>query len=137
MASAGTEATHEPLREPGPMPLSQLVGEPQPDVEIAALVQDSRRVRPGSLFFCVPGLTRDGHDHAPEAVRRGAAALMVERPLDLDVPQVVVPSVRGAMGVMASRFHGDPSRALEVVGVTGTNGKTTTAFLVRSVLEAA
>jgi UDP-N-acetylmuramoyl-L-alanyl-D-glutamate--2,6-diaminopimelate ligase len=119
------------------MPLSRLAGDRQADVQIADLAQDSRRVRPGTLFFCVPGLTRDGHDFAAEAVRRGAAALVVERPLDLDVPQVVVPSVRAAMGAMASRFHGDPSEELDVVGVTGTNGKTTTAFLVRSVLEAA
>jgi UDP-N-acetylmuramoyl-L-alanyl-D-glutamate--2,6-diaminopimelate ligase len=107
------------------------------DVEIAALAYDDRRVAPGTLFFCVPGFTRDGHDFAPEAVARGASALVVERPLGLGVPEAVVESVRAAMGPAAARFHGDPSAALDVVGVTGTNGKTTTAFLVRALLEAA
>jgi len=106
-------------------------------VEIAALAYDNRRVAPGTLFFCVPGFTRDGHDFAPDAVARGAAALAVERPLGLGVPEVVVPSVRAAMGPAAARFYGDPTAELDVVGITGTNGKTTTAFLVRALLEAA
>jgi UDP-N-acetylmuramoyl-L-alanyl-D-glutamate--2,6-diaminopimelate ligase len=105
-------------------------------VEIAGLAYDSRRVTPGALFFCVKGEHSDGHDFAGQAVRDGAVALVVERPLDLGVPEVVVPSVRAAMGPMATRFHGDPSRRLRVVGVTGTNGKTTTAHLVRALLEA-
>jgi len=106
-------------------------------VEIAALAYDDRRVEPGTLFFCVPGFTRDGHDFAAAAVERGAAALVVERPLGLGVPEVVVDSVRAAMAPAAARFHGDPTAALDVVGVTGTNGKTTTAFLLRALLEAA
>jgi UDP-N-acetylmuramoyl-L-alanyl-D-glutamate--2,6-diaminopimelate ligase len=107
------------------------------DVEIATLAYDNRRVEPGTLFFCVPGFTRDGHDFAADAVARGAAALVVERPLRLGVPEVVVPSVRAAMAPAAARFHGDPTAELDVVGITGTNGKTTTAFLVRALLEAA
>ncbi|HMJ02934.1 MAG TPA: UDP-N-acetylmuramoyl-L-alanyl-D-glutamate--2,6-diaminopimelate ligase [Conexibacter sp.] len=107
------------------------------ETEISALAYDDRRVASGTLFFCVPGFTRDGHDFAPEAVARGAAALVVQRPLGLGVPEVVVPSVRGAMGPAAARFHGDPTAELDVVGITGTNGKTTTAFLVRALLEAA
>ncbi len=107
------------------------------DVDIAALAYDNRRVAPGTLFFCVPGFTRDGHDFAPDAVARGAAALVVERPLGLGVPEVVVESVRAAMAPAAARFHGDPTAELDVVGITGTNGKTTTAFLVRALLEAA
>jgi UDP-N-acetylmuramoyl-L-alanyl-D-glutamate--2,6-diaminopimelate ligase len=106
-------------------------------VEIADLAFDHRLVRRGTLFFCVPGFTRDGHDFAAEAVHAGAAALVVERPLRLDVPEVLVPSVRAAMAAAAARFHGDPTARLDVVGVTGTNGKTTTAFLVRELLEAA
>jgi UDP-N-acetylmuramoyl-L-alanyl-D-glutamate--2,6-diaminopimelate ligase len=106
-------------------------------VEIAALAYDNRKVQPGTLFFCVPGFTRDGHEFAPDAVARGAAALVVERELGLGVPEVVVPSVRAAMAPAAARFYGDPSERLQVVGVTGTNGKTTTAFLVRGLLEAA
>jgi UDP-N-acetylmuramoyl-L-alanyl-D-glutamate--2,6-diaminopimelate ligase len=107
------------------------------DAEISALAYDNRRAGPGTLFFCVPGLSRDGHDFAPDAVARGAVALVVERPLGLGVPEVVAESVRAAMGPAAARFHGDPTAELDVVGITGTNGKTTTAFLVRALLEAA
>jgi UDP-N-acetylmuramoyl-L-alanyl-D-glutamate--2,6-diaminopimelate ligase len=107
------------------------------ETEITALAYDNRRVEPGTLFFCVPGFTRDGHDFASDAVARGAAALVVERPLGLGVPEAVVSSVRAAMGPAAARFHGDPTAELDVVGITGTNGKTTTAFLVRALLEAA
>jgi UDP-N-acetylmuramoyl-L-alanyl-D-glutamate--2,6-diaminopimelate ligase len=106
-------------------------------VEIAGLAYDNREVARGTLFFCVPGFTRDGHDFAADAVARGAAALVVERPLPLEVPQVRVASVRRAMAPAAARFYGDPTARLEVAGVTGTNGKTTTAFLVRALLEAA
>ncbi|MBA3421121.1 MAG: UDP-N-acetylmuramoyl-L-alanyl-D-glutamate--2,6-diaminopimelate ligase [Thermoleophilaceae bacterium] len=108
-----------------------------PDVPITSLAYSSRDVAPGALFFCVPGFTADGHDFAPEAVARGAAALVCERPLGLGVPEVIVPAVRAAMGPAAARFHGDPTRELHVVGITGTNGKTTTAYLVRALLEAA
>jgi UDP-N-acetylmuramoyl-L-alanyl-D-glutamate--2,6-diaminopimelate ligase len=106
-------------------------------VEITGLAYDSRAVAPGSLFFCVSGFQRDGHDFAAEAIARGAAALVVERPLGLGAPEVLVPSVRAAMGPAAVCFYGDPSAELRVVGVTGTNGKTTTAFLLRALLEAA
>ena len=106
-------------------------------VEIESLAYDSRRVAPGTLFFCVSGLRSDGHDFAAAAVQAGAAALVVERPLGLGVPEVLVPSARAAMGPVAARFFGDPTAELDVVGVTGTNGKTTTAFLARALLEAA
>jgi UDP-N-acetylmuramoyl-L-alanyl-D-glutamate--2,6-diaminopimelate ligase len=102
---------------------------------IAALAYDNRTVEPGSLFFCVRGFTRDGHDFAPDAVARGAAALVVDHELPLDVPQVVVPDVRRAMAIAAAVFFGDPTRELQVSGVTGTNGKTTTAYLLRGLLE--
>src|SRR5436305_6319172 len=104
-------------------------------VEITGLAYDSRRVTPGTLFFAVPGFQYDGHDFAPEAVARGAAALVVERPLGLGVPEIVVGSVRETMGPAAARFYGDPSAELAVVAVTGTNGKTTTTFMVRAMLE--
>jgi UDP-N-acetylmuramoyl-L-alanyl-D-glutamate--2,6-diaminopimelate ligase len=106
------------------------------DIDITALAYDHRTVQPGTLFFCVPGLSRDGHEFAPAAVAAGAVALVVERPLGLGVPEVQVPSVRRAMAPAAARFYGDPTAALDVVGVTGTNGKTTTAYLVRALLEA-
>ena len=107
------------------------------DVEVTALAYDNRRVRPGTLFFAVPGFTRDGHDFAPQAAEAGAAAVVVERAVDVAVPQVRVASVRASMAVAAARFCGDPTASLPVVGITGTNGKTTTAFLVRELLEAA
>jgi len=109
---------------------------PAADVEIGGLAFDNRVVEPGTLFFCVPGFTRDGHDYAADAVARGAAALVVERELDVDVPQVRVPSARAAMAPVAARFCGDPTARLQVVGVTGTNGKTTSCFLIRELLEA-
>jgi UDP-N-acetylmuramoyl-L-alanyl-D-glutamate--2,6-diaminopimelate ligase len=107
-------------------------------VEIGSLAYDSRKVGPGTLFFCVRGEKADGHDFAPAAVQAGAAALVVERELpELEVAQVVVEHARAAMAPIAARFFGDPTAELRVVGVTGTNGKTTTAFLVREILEAA
>src|SRR3954467_408820 len=108
-----------------------------PPVEVTALAFDNRLVTPGTLFFCVPGFTRDGHDYAPDAIARGAAALVVQRPLGLGVPEVLVDDVRAAMAPAAAALNGAPTAALRAVGITGTNGKTTTAFLVRGLLEAA
>jgi UDP-N-acetylmuramoyl-L-alanyl-D-glutamate--2,6-diaminopimelate ligase len=105
--------------------------------EIADLAYDTRAVAPGALFFCVPGASRDGHDLAAEAVAAGAVALVVERLVAPDVPQLVVPSVRRAMPIAANEFFGSPSRELVVAGITGTNGKTTSAFLLASILDAA
>ena len=107
------------------------------DVEVAALAYDNRRVQPGTVFFCVRGFTRDGHDFAADAVARGAVALVVDHPLGLGVPEIVVEDVRAAMAPAAARLHGDPTATLRTIGVTGTNGKTTTAYLVRALLEAA
>src|SRR5680860_1371837 len=110
------------------MTLEDLIGE----VPGARLVA----TRPGALFCAIPGIRADGHDFAAAAVARGAAALLVERPLDLPVPQVVVDDARLGAALAASAVHGHPSRDLQVVGITGTNGKTTCAVLLRSVLEA-
>src|SRR5581483_2288937 len=106
-------------------------------VPVADLAYDTRAVGPGTVFFCVPGSTVDGHDLAADAVARGAVGLVVERRLPLDVRQLVVPSVRGAMGPLAASFFHHPSRELEVAAITGTKGKTTTAFLLHSILTAA
>jgi UDP-N-acetylmuramoyl-L-alanyl-D-glutamate--2,6-diaminopimelate ligase len=105
-------------------------------IPISSLAYDSRAVQVGGLFFCVPGFQSDGHEFAAQAIACGAVALVVERPLATGVPELVVQSARAAMGALAARFFGYPSRRLRVVGITGTNGKTTTAFLVRALLQA-
>jgi UDP-N-acetylmuramoyl-L-alanyl-D-glutamate--2,6-diaminopimelate ligase len=104
---------------------------------VSDLAYDAGAVGPGSLFVCVPGQRADGHDFAKAAVERGAVALIVERPLDLPVPQLVVFDARLAMALAADAFFGRPTRELEVAGVTGTNGKTTTAFVIYAILAAA
>jgi len=106
-------------------------------VEVLDLAYDARDVAPGALFFCVPGANADGHDFAAEAVSNGAVALVVERPLDATVPQVVVPDARAAMAVAADELFGRPTEQLQVAGVTGTSGKTTTSFLLYAILAAA
>ncbi len=118
----------------GPLEGAGIEGDPSTEVE--GLAYDSRAVEPGWLYFCVPGTVTDGHRFAADAVAAGASALVVERPLGLGVPEVVVGSVRQAMAPVAALFEGDPTADLTVAGVTGTNGKTTTAFLLRDLLEA-
>ena len=105
--------------------------------DLADLAYDTRAVTPGALFFCVRGASVDGHDLAPDAVAAGAASLVVERPVDVQVPQVVVDDSRAAMAVAADVFFEHPSHELDVVGITGTNGKTTTAHLLYAILAAA
>jgi UDP-N-acetylmuramoyl-L-alanyl-D-glutamate--2,6-diaminopimelate ligase len=106
-------------------------------LEIRELSYDAREVPRDSLFFCVPGAKADGHDFAADALERGAAALVVERRLEVEAPQLVVPSVRAAMPRAAVEFFGDPTARLPVAAITGTNGKTTTAYLLWSILAAA
>ncbi|HZT93382.1 MAG TPA: UDP-N-acetylmuramoyl-L-alanyl-D-glutamate--2,6-diaminopimelate ligase [Gaiellaceae bacterium] len=105
--------------------------------EVRDLAYAASTVTPGALFFAVPGEHADGHDFAAEAVERGAVALVVERRLDLSVPQVVVRDARAAMAAAADVFFGQPTRELAVVGVTGTSGKTTTSHLLFAILAAA
>ncbi len=106
-------------------------------MEISDLTYDNRRVGSGTLFFCFPGERSDGHEFAAAAVEAGASALVVERFLELDIPQARVADARAAMAPIAATFYGDPTSELTVIGVTGTNGKTTTAFLVRHLLDVA
>ena len=105
------------------------------EAEVTGIAYDSRQVVPGDLFCCLPGVVEDGHDHAPEAALAGASALLVERPLDLNVAQVLVPDARRTMALLASVLHGLPSRRLDVVGVTGTNGKTSVVHMLAEVLR--
>ncbi len=115
----------------------QLTGGDVAAVAVSDVVLDDRSVRPGDLFGCIPGARFDGHDFARSAVERGAVALLAERPLaDLDVPAVLVRSVRAAVGPIAHLVHGSPSRAMSLVGVTGTSGKTTVTHLVSQMLGA-
>jgi len=107
------------------------------DTTILDLAYDTRAARAGSLFFCVPGERADGHDFAPDAIRKGAVALVVQRRLQVAVPQLVVSDARPAMAVAADEFFGRPTEELEVAAVTGTAGKTTTAFVIYAVLAAA
>jgi UDP-N-acetylmuramoyl-L-alanyl-D-glutamate--2,6-diaminopimelate ligase len=107
------------------------------DVEALDLVYDARDAGPGAVFFCVRGERADGHDFAPQAVGNGAVALVVERPLAVGVPQIVVPDARAAMALGADAFFGRPTEELQVAGVTGTSGKTTTSFLLYAILAAA
>jgi UDP-N-acetylmuramoyl-L-alanyl-D-glutamate--2,6-diaminopimelate ligase len=107
------------------------------EADITAVTYRAEAVRPGALHACVPGFVADGHDFAGVAVENGSAALIVERVLEVDVPQLVVDSSRRAMAVAAAAFFGNPSAELRVAGVTGTNGKTTTVYLVHAILEAA
>lgn len=106
------------------------------EVEVTSVSYDSRRVSPGDLFFCVPGAKADGHDHAGAAKEAGAAALVVERSTGVGLPEIVVSNVRAAMPLISAEVMGRPADGLMLVGITGTNGKTTTAFLVESILRA-
>ncbi|MFZ4719644.1 MAG: UDP-N-acetylmuramoyl-L-alanyl-D-glutamate--2,6-diaminopimelate ligase [Ilumatobacteraceae bacterium] len=120
------------------LPAAVLRGTADPtSVPVTGVTHDSRRVRAGTLFCCIRGGSADGHDFAASAVAAGATALLVDHPLDLAVAQIVVPDTRWAMGRLAAAFWGHPSRSLTMVGVTGTNGKTTTSSLIAAVLEAA
>ncbi len=106
-----------------------------PATEIASLAFDNRKVQSGDLFFCIRGLASDGHDFAPAAVKAGALALVCERPLGLGVAEVIVPDSRAAMAPAAAAFNGFPTSEIRLAGITGTNGKTTTAFMLHEILE--
>ncbi|WML39001.1 UDP-N-acetylmuramoyl-L-alanyl-D-glutamate--2,6-diaminopimelate ligase [Neobacillus sp. OS1-2] len=111
-------------------PIHPYMGE---DPEITSIENDNRKVQKGSLFICINGYTVDGHDFAASAVNNGAAAILAERPLDLDVPIVVVNDTTRAMAVLADSFYGQPTKRLQLIGITGTNGKTTTSHLVEKI----
>lgn len=103
------------------------------ELEIAALNTDSRKREQNSLFICISGHNADGHDFAREAVKNGAVAVVCERELSLDVPQIIVENTRSVLGKIAANFYGNPSNRLKIVGITGTNGKTTTAYMLAEI----
>lgn len=107
------------------------------DVEITDITIDSRQARPGSVFVCITGEERDGHDFAAAAANAGAAVIVSERPLNSDIPVVVYENTKLALAAIASRFYGEPEKRLKLVGITGTNGKTTVSYLIKKILETA
>lgn len=113
--------------------ISRLIGDGE--TEIRGIQTDSRKVKPGDLFICVPGLVSDGHHFAAKAVELGAVALVVERDVEVNVPKLVVNDSRYAMAVIADYFYGHPSKNLKVIGITGTNGKTTTSYLIDKMIS--
>lgn len=126
------------------MKLSELVDvlhvktiESQIDVDVSGIETDSRRVKPGDVFIALRGFTVDGHDYIETALKRGAAALVVEKPVAASVPVVVVPDTRRAMGFLANRLYDYPSHQLNLIGITGTNGKTTTTHFISQLLQSA
>lgn len=129
---------------PPSVPLSELLGKPRPavvshgpDPLIRGLAYDSRKVRPGDLFVCLRGARDDGHRHAVDAARRGAAAVLAERSVEgLDgLTLITVADSRRELARVAARFYGEPSASLHLTGVTGTEGKTTTVYLLDTVLR--
>ncbi len=118
------------------VPGSRQIGDP--GAEVTGIAYDSRRVKPGDLFVAIRGRVHDGHDFIGPARQAGASAVMVEDEVRAGAgPGIVVPDSRHALGIVSSRFFGYPSQSLKVMGVTGTNGKTTTTYLLRSILRAA
>lgn len=125
-----------PIRLRQVLPDAEIAG--APDLVVEGCSADSRRLRPGDLFAALAGIERDGHDYIPEAVARGASAILAQRPVPgLGVPVCRVRNSRDAFGRVCQALAGDPSRQLKVVGITGTNGKTTTSFLIASILATA
>src|SRR5215213_2800317 len=108
-----------------------------PTAEVRSLAYDSRQVEPGALFIGLQGMKASGSDFASEAIARGAVAVIASQPppAPVSVPWIVVSDARDAMAVLAAEFYGHPSDVMTVIGITGTNGKTTTAYLMRAVCE--
>ncbi|WP_425335378.1 UDP-N-acetylmuramoyl-L-alanyl-D-glutamate--2,6-diaminopimelate ligase [Salipaludibacillus daqingensis] len=114
------------------LPACKYIGEDNPSIQ--SLEMDSRKIEAGSLFFCVPGFTVDGHDFAEQAIKMGAVALVVEKEIQVDVPMIKVRDVKRTMAILSAHFYQLPSSKMHMIGVTGTNGKTSTTHLIHSIL---
>ena len=118
--------------------VSETINEKNPlEIEISGLQTDSRRCRGGELFICLTGGVQDSHTFAEQSIKNGAAALLTERRLPVTAPQIVVENSRVAMSILAANFYGNPSKKLKIIGITGTNGKTTVSYMLASILQSA
>ncbi len=117
--------------------VESVVGREWENLWVAGMSDDSRFVKKGELFFCRRGINYDTHEFAHEATSRGAVAVVCERALDLSLPQIIVEDGREAMAMLAAKFYNYPSKKLKVIGITGTNGKTTVSYMISSILQSA
>ena len=105
------------------------------DIDIKSLSYNSNSIQEGCMFICIKGERTDGHNYAADAVSKGAAAVFAEKELDLDVPQIIVKDTKRTLAYISAAFYGEPSKELNIIGVTGTNGKTTVTHLIQKILE--
>ncbi|MCM3182882.1 UDP-N-acetylmuramoyl-L-alanyl-D-glutamate--2,6-diaminopimelate ligase [Priestia megaterium] len=115
--------------------LHDFVQLPEQNIDITSIEMDSREVKPGALFICIDGYTVDGHSFAQMAVEKGAVAILAEKPVDVEVPVVRVKSTKRAMAVLADAFYNQPTQKMHLIGVTGTNGKTTITHLIEHIFK--
>ena len=116
-------------------PLDVLELHADPELDITGISYDSRTTKPGELFVAVTGFAADGHKFIPKAVERGAAAILCERAPEADIPYVVAGSTRRALALVSAAWFGHPADRMTMIGVTGTNGKTTSTYLLKHILE--
>ena len=107
------------------------------DIEVKGICCNSAQAQPGDVFVAVTGFKTDGHKYIPDAVKKGAVCVVAEHEVDAGVPVIVVENSRAALAKMAHEFYGQPTRNFKLIGVTGTNGKTTVTYLVKAILKAA